>query len=375
MKVFLVSLIGQLLLALVLWGCVKLAGEKGGRFRRVGAKVILALLLLFLIAFATVWFLPQEALSWVLKISNNYYVALMLFLTLFIGASLLGGIVLRLLKPTAPQLRKRYYRAAFLLLLPVTVVLCGYGYYNTMHPRVAYHRVNINKACGTDSLRIAFVSDIHVGEIISEKELKRLSEMVRAEQPDYVLVGGDVIDYYTAPAFKPAVEKWLKSLHPNPSHIIYVLGNHEYYYHPLQKEKWLRGLGVLLKDSVLQLQENLYLIGRDDRTNKHRAPLQALMQNIPQGAATIVLDHQPTDVKQERQLGVDLALHGHTHNGQFIPFKWVVGLAFERAYGFYRKGNTAYYVSSGYGVAGSPFRVGTHSEIAVLDLHFSPLRK
>ena len=74
----------------------------------------------------------------------------------------------------------------------------------------------------------------------------------------------------------------------------------------------------------------------------NRLPLKSLVEEVPEGATTILLDHQPIEPDVERALGIDLALHGHTHDGQFIPFKWLVWLNFENSYGYLHRGVTHY---------------------------------
>lgn len=374
MKVFYLSLLGQSLFALLTLLGIFIVGEQGGRFRRIGSYFVLGELGLFFLLYFSRDCLTYSQKSIMLHVFNNYYVGLMLFLFLFFSSLFLLWVAIRFtpLRRYASSfcIRKRWYRYLFLALVPTTVLLCWKGYCNTMYPRMVHHRIDIPKECGVDSLRVAFVTDIHIGEIITPHQLQKLVTMVREANPDYVLVGGDMIDYYTHYAFRPDVENLLKSMHSDKSRIVYVLGNHEYYYHPGEKERWFDSLGVLLKDSVLRLSDNLYLIGRDDATNTSRSSLSSLLEKVPLSAVKIVLDHQPSEMDIEKAAKIDLALHGHTHNGQLIPFKWLVALRFGKSYGSFRRGGTCYYISSGFGVAGSPFRVGTHSEIAILDLHF-----
>ena len=92
------------------------------------------------------------------------------------------------------------------------------------------------------------------------------------------------------------------------------------------------------------------------------------MEQVPEGATTILLDHQPIEPDVERALGIDLALHGHTHDGQFIPFKWLVWLNFENSYGYLHRGVTHYITSSGLGFSSSPILLGTFSEVVIIHL-------
>lgn len=367
MKVFLLSVIGQTLFNLILLVLIRKATKPRSLSRRIGIGIILVEYIAFTILFAVRSHLPREVMGAGLTLFNGYYIGLLMFLCYTLTAYV--GIYLSLLKHK--ERRRKWYARAFFTLIPVTIILCTWGHFNTVCPRVTRHSIELPATPHTpDSLRIAFISDIHIGEIMSPKRVARLAEMVRAEAPDIVMVGGDVVDYHTSYMYLPGVKEALLSLHPDKGKIYYVLGNHEYYYHLEEKEAWIRSLGTLLKDSVALIAPDIYLIGRDDATNRYRATLSTLTDSIPPGAIRIVLDHQPKEMKQEREGGIHLALHGHTHNGQFIPFKWAVALTFERSYGLYRRDGTTYYISSGYGVAGSTFRVGTYSEIAILDVKF-----
>lgn len=98
-------------------------------------------------------------------------------------------------------------------------------------------------------------------------------EMVQKEKPDYVCVGGDQIDYYfDYIEDNPQITELLSSMHPDKNRIFHVLGNHEYYIDLEKKCDWLSLCGTLLRDSVVQLNDSLYLIGRDDAYNTARAP-------------------------------------------------------------------------------------------------------
>lgn len=82
------------------------------------------------------------------------------------------------------------------------------------------------------------------------------------------------------------------------------------------------------------------------------------------------MDHQPFNLEQAEQNGVDLQLSGHTHNGQLWPLNHIVNKVYELAWGYKRKTNTHYYVSSGAGGWGPPVRTGSRPEIIKINLHF-----
>ncbi|MDR2413506.1 MAG: metallophosphoesterase, partial [Odoribacteraceae bacterium] len=121
-------------------------------------------------------------------------------------------------------------------------------------------------------------------------------------------------------------------------------------------------------DSVAGVDNAFYLVGRDDRQNPRRAALRALTDTLERSRPVIVLDHQPARLDEAVDAGVDLQLSGHTHEGQVWPVSWITHRVFELARGYKQKGNTRFYVSSGIGLWGGKFRVGTRSEYVVIHL-------
>jgi hypothetical protein len=108
------------------------------------------------------------------------------------------------------------------------------------------------------------------------------------------------------------------------------------------------------------------VIGRDDRTNRHRKPLSALTDSID--GFSILLDHQPYHLEEAEQAGIDLQFSGHTHRGQIWPISWITDAIYEKSWGHHQRGNTRYYITSGLGIWGPRIRIGTRSEYLVLTL-------
>jgi hypothetical protein len=80
---------------------------------------------------------------------------------------------------------------------------------------------------------------------------------------------------------------------------------------------------------------------------------------------TILLDHQPNHLDEAVDAGIDFQFSGHTHHGQVWPLSLVTDMLFEDSYGPLRKGGTFCYVTSGLGIWGGKFRIGTRSEYIV----------
>ena len=119
--------------------------------------------------------------------------------------------------------------------------------------------------------------------------------------------------------------------------------------------------------------EGIRIVGRDDRSNPHRKSIKELLNNTstfhPQPSTfTILLDHQPYNLEEAEQAGVDFQLSGHTHRGQVWPISWITDAVYECSFGEWQRGATRYYVSSGIGIWGGKFRIGTRSEYVVAEI-------
>jgi predicted MPP superfamily phosphohydrolase len=73
-------------------------------------------------------------------------------------------------------------------------------------------------------------------------------------------------------------------------------------------------------------------------------------------------------LEEAQKAGIDFQFSGHTHRGQVWPLSWITDALYECSFGPLRKGDTDYYVSSGLGIWGGRFRIGTRSEYLVLTI-------
>ena len=215
-------------------------------------------------------------------------------------------------------------------------------------------------------LKLVMVSDLHIGYHNPRKELHRWVDMINAEKPDLILIAGDIIDM----SMRPIKEERMHEEFQRLSAPVYAcLGNHEYYSGEPGARQFYRNAGIhLLRDSVVTVGD-LCIIGRDDRTNIHRKSLGKIVNDnkslISTSSYTILLDHQPYHLEQAERHHVDFQFSGHTHHGQVWPVSWITESIYECAFGSHQRGSTRYYVSSGLGIWGGKFRVGTRSEYIV----------
>ncbi|MCR5365749.1 MAG: metallophosphoesterase [Prevotella sp.] len=246
----------------------------------------------------------------------------------------------------------------------ICVVMFGLFLYGDLHYQNKYREtltLTTNKPMAK-SLKLVLLSDLHIGYHNPRKELHRWVDIINSEQPDLVLIAGDIIDMSMRPLLE---EKMHEEFQRIQAPVYACLGNHEYYSSEPAARQFYKDAGIhLLQDSATVVGD-LCIIGRDDRTNMHRDSLGVIMKQADKGKYTILLDHQPYHLEQAERQGIDFQFSGHTHHGQVWPISWITEHVYECAFGPHQRGNTRYYVSSGMGIWGGKFRIGTRSEYVV----------
>ena len=262
------------------------------------------------------------------------------------------------------------FNYGFILSLIFTVVLLGYGYYNYRHPKTNTINIALDKPLAGDAkpVKIVAVSDLHLGNGTGKTALKRYVKMINEQNPDLILIAGDLIDNSVVPLYTEKMMEELSELKA-PLGVYMVPGNHEYISGIKASARFIQDTPIqLLRDSIVTLPNGMQLIGRDDRSNTARRSLQELMTGIDKSKPIILLDHQPYKLTESEAAGVDLQFSGHTHRGQVWPMNWVTDYIYEQSHGYRQWGNSHIYVSSGLSLWGPPFRIGTESDMAVFHL-------
>ena len=212
-------------------------------------------------------------------------------------------------------------------------------------------------------LTVVLASDLHLGYHNRKAELGRWIDLFNAENPDLVLIGGDIIDRSLRPVLAGNYAEEFKRL---SAPIFTVHGNHEYYSDVDGSEKFFKEAGIsLLKDSYVDTL-GIRVVGRNDRSYPCRAALWEILQS--RSSFTVLLDHQPYNLKEAEEAGIDFQFSGHTHRGQVWPISWVTDSMYEKSWGHHQRGDTRYYISSGLGIWGAKIRIGTRSEYLVLHI-------
>ena len=337
-----------------------------------GWKLLVVLLMVasFVLLFANFWRVTDRLPLWLGSVvyeigTSSIFILLYLFM-LFLLLDL--GRLVHLIPRTL--LYNNGWMAGGIALL-----IFGLFLYGNLHYREKYRQeLTLTSAKVTKSLRLVMMSDLHIGYHNRRSELHRWVDIINSEEPDAVLIAGDIIDGSMRPIMEEHMAEEFRRL---KAPVYACLGNHEYFSGEPAAEQFYHDAGIhLLRDSAVVVGD-LCIIGRDDRMNPHRKNLAALMKHdnssstvhpSPSTQFTILLDHQPYHLEQAERAGIDFQFSGHTHHGQVWPISWITDHVYECSFGEYQRGKTRYYISSGLGIWGGKFRIGTRSEYVVLNV-------
>ncbi len=265
------------------------------------------------------------------------------------------------------------------VVLLVASVLFIVGTWNVYKPAVTTYELTIAKTGGQiKELNAVLVSDLHLGGINTRRFLSKMTERINKLNPDVVLIAGDIIEEEAAQAVKHDYAGIFRQLHAVYG-VYAVPGNHEYYGGEAEDIlNYLEQGGIkVLRDSYSYVADSFYIVGRDDpgrhygNNNSTRNQLSEIMEGIERNKLIILLNHQPIELDEAVEQGVDLQLSGHTHRGQIFPASLITARIFEKDWGHIQKGDYHLIVTSGYGVWGPPLRIGSRAEIVQIKIKFA----
>ena len=329
--------------------------------------VILLLVSSFLLMFAGIWRSTDRMPLWlgsaVYEVgTSSIFVLLYLFIT-FLLLDL--GRLVRLV-PRTLLYHNGWTAAAIAVLLFVVFAYGNYHYRQKYRQQLTVHTDKVSRP-----LRLVMLSDLHLGYHNLRDELHRWVDIINQEHPDVVIIAGDIIDGSLRPLNE---QRMYEEFHRLQAPVYACLGNHEYFSGEPGSLQFYRDAGIhLLRDSMVQVGD-LIIIGRDDRHNPHRKSLGKIISSTSgqrmalQSHYSFLLDHQPYNLDQAERHNIDFQFSGHTHHGQVWPISWITDHIYECSFGEHQRSNTHYYVTSGMGIWGGKFRIGTRSEYVVLDL-------
>ena len=326
---------------------------------------IFATLSLFLIFFAGNA-LSIEITSFLYRIGTSWIFISLYFLMIFL---LLDIARVTAIFPVDKILYKNWLSFGVIVGFVTLVMMMGYFKYQNKE-RVVLD-IALNKGANIAPLKIVAVSDLHLGYGIGKEEFSRWVELINKENPDVVLIAGDVIDNSLRPLIAGGYDQVFRNIKSKYG-VYMALGNHEYISGVNESLDFLEKSGVkVLRDNATLINNQFYIVGRDDRSYFGRKRIWDLTDPLDQTKPIIVLDHQPYELGEIELFNIDLQISGHTHHGQVWPISWITQAIYQKAHGYLKKGNSHIYVTSGLGVWGGKFRIGTQSEYVVINLSSS----
>jgi uncharacterized protein len=227
-----------------------------------------------------------------------------------------------------------------------------------------------------DGLRVAQISDLHVGPQTSRRFLARVAAAVRDAHPDLIAVTGDLVDDFPRDAERYAAA--LGSLEA-PLGVFAIPGNHEVYAGWRRLRPRLEALRLtLLVNRAVTVRRNggaFAVAGTGDPAGAGDAEvapdIERTLAGVDHGTFVLVLAHNPALWPALAARGVPLTLSGHTHWGQlgFPRLGWCLASPFlDLAMGWHVRGPSALYIHPGTNYWGIPFRIGHAAEVTILTL-------
>ena len=270
--------------------------------------------------------------------------------------------------------------ASNLFILFLASSATGYGIYNILKfPSLKKVKIKSDKLNGIKKpLRITQFSDLHVGSTIGKEYVEKVVELINGTDPDIVVFTGDLADGSVAELRDKCLPlKQLKSRFGS----YFVTGNHEYYSGIEDWEPFIKNeldFTILNNEhEAINFDDNVSIVLAgvpDFRANrvypKHNSdPSKAIEGISDDKLLKILLAHQPKSVFAAAKAGYDIQLSGHTHGGQYFPLNKLVKLDQPYNIGLHKHDdNLQIYVNSGTGYWGPPLRIGTESEISVIEI-------
>ncbi|MEP6729453.1 MAG: metallophosphoesterase [bacterium] len=264
--------------------------------------------------------------------------------------------------------------------LALVTALLGAGYFGAGH--LVVRRVDVavpGLAPEFEGLRIAQLSDLHVGPHTSRRFLGRIVSATTELAPDLIAVTGDLIDDRAEDVASYA--RALGSL-TAPLGVYMIPGNHDVYAGWDEVERALKAakLGTVLVNDLRVIRRGdatIALVGTGDPAGRARGPsrsapdVELALAQVPEGATVIAFAHNPALWPSLAARGVALTLSGHTHWGQFALPKlgWSLASPFlDHAMGAHIDHDALLYISPGTGYWGIPFRIGASPEVTLVTL-------
>ena len=368
------------------------------KFKLKRSSIIIKTLItiIYLCCFLSVvlgYFLPVSHTQKIILKFSNYFTGTMFYMLIAaIISDLIILISVRILKKDKNIFyTKKYIFSAAAITLTLVGGLSLYGFFHATDIKTkTYNIVVKNKDVKEKKLKIVLVADLHLGYSVGYKMTNKMVNKINEANPDLVLIAGDIFDNDYDSMDKPKeIEKAFKNIKSKYGTYA-VFGNHDV------KERLFAGFSIsegkkairddrmenMLKDAGIKILndkvekiKDFYIIGRKDYSKagdgtNNRLSINKLVKKVDTKKFVIVLEHEPKDLEDISKNNIDLHVAGHTHAGQFFPLTIGTDIIWSNNYGLKKYNNMNSIVTSGVGVYGPNMRVGTDSEVVVINVNF-----
>ena len=341
---------------------------------------------------------PASGFRRFMKLLSNYWLGVLMYTIMTVG---IADVLRLLLKYPLKNLNFPGRTLLFgnvgtavvgIICVVIITTVSIYGVINAGNIQTTKYDISIDKKAGKlDSLNVVLIADLHLGYNIGCRQMEQMVEKINAQDPDLVVVAGDIFDNeYEALEDPDRLEKILRGIqseygvyacygnHDIQEKILagFTFGGKEKKESSVKMDEFLEKAGItLLRDEYVLIDDSFYLYGRPDyerpgRGIDERKSAQEITADMDLSLPVLVIDHEPGELQELADAGVDADLCGHTHDGQLFPGNLTIKLMWENACGYLKKGDMHSIVTSGVGLFGPNMRVGTKSEICDIMMHF-----
>ena len=332
----------------------------------------------------------------ILKITSNYFLGIFMYILMVLFSIDIVRLILKYAVHASWIQSRIVFAAVGACCICIVIIISFSGIYHAKHIKVTPYKITVDKSApDMDSLKIVLLADTHFGYNAGAVHAQEIVDKINEQNPDLVCIAGDIFDNeYDAVREPEKISEILCTI--RSKYGVYACwGNHDLnepilagftFKHKKEDSKQLKDPRMkrflqnsnvqLLEDEAVLIDNSFYVVGRKDASliekieEKRKTPAQ-LTQKLDRDKTIIVIDHQPKELQDIADAGVDLDLCGHTHDGQTFPGNFTVKFLWENPCGYLQKGSMHNIVTSGSGVWGPAMRVGTDSEICTINLTFS----
>ena len=363
--------------------------------RTLGFRLIFAVIYVLLSTSLLTGFLIKnpKSLHRMLKITGNYFLGIFLYTLVIILLADFGRILLKYVFHASWIHSRTAFTVAGAICALLILLLSACGIFHAKYIKTTSYDVIINKTIPErTSMKVVLLADTHFGYNAGVLHARELVRKINKQKPDLVCIAGDIFDNeYDAIRNPEKLEKTLRGI--KSTYGVYACwGNHDLNEEILagftfkhkdgdlsdikdpRMKKFLKDSNIhILEDESVLINDQFYVIGRKDASltekihETRKAPAQ-LTEKLNRDKPIIMIDHQPKELQELADAGVDLDLCGHTHDGQTFPGNFTIKLMWENPCGLLIKDNMTNITTSGAGVWGPAMRIGTDSEICSINI-------